>query len=801
MSEDEVLSVCLQEIRSAAGGETSDLAQSRADAMERYLGDPYGDEIEGRSGVVTREVLETVEGMMPSLMRIFAEQENLVQFAPIGPEDEEQAQQETDLVNYVFWNENRGFYNLYTFCKDALKSKTGVLKVWADRTESVEREEYKGLDDLQMGQLLADEDVEREVIEYDLTDEGHHVIFKTKRDDVKIKICPIAPEEFGVGRDARSPYVEDSDFVYARFKKTIAELVDEGYDRDFLETIASNDDIGTEERIARRNDEESLDWSDDTDMLNIWVTECWVRLDRDGDGIAELLKVTIAAGSYSESSGKVMDIEDVDGIPVFATPAVPITHKFYGLSIADLVLDLQRIQTTLLRQVLDNTYLANNGQTAVNTDYVNLEDLLTRRPGGLTRFKGDMPWNAVVGAIPHNQLPAQTSEVFERLDERQKRRTGYGDEVGALDPGALANVNTGVAALAFDQARAKIELLARIIAEIGLKPMFHYIHELMIKNDYKARAIRIRNQWIQADPSNWRTRKDSTITVGIGKVSRERRIMGFEALLAKQQEMVGQGAMGTLLQPHHLYESYKGWVEAWGFEPDLYVQDPRKLPPPPPKGPDPQAQLAQAQGQALMMDGQAKMMRAQTEQQKVALEVEKARVEAQYKQAESFIRQEVERVKADSARLKTETETMGKVASMQHESEMREMDRQLKAFELQLDQLSDARDRDLEWYKALATTGGPPESDEQVMARVQREQDAEAERTAKEAAEAQQAMERERREGERDALMFRIAEEVRKVSERESTPKAVVYDEKGLIKQIGDRAIQRDDSGRIVSVG
>ena len=207
---------------------------------------------------------------------------------PTGPEDEAQAEQETDVVNHIFWNENRGFYNLYSYCKDALLSKTGVLKCWADKTESVEREEYEGLDDLQLGELMQDPYAEREVIEYEATEDGHHVVFKTTRDDCKIQICPIAVEEFGIERNARSPYISDASFSFCRFRKTVAELETEGYDRAMLDSLPSNDDVETEERLARRNltdEQESLDWAYDPSMRVIWVTECYVRIDRDGDGI------------------------------------------------------------------------------------------------------------------------------------------------------------------------------------------------------------------------------------------------------------------------------------------------------------------------------------------------------------------------------------------------------------------------------------------------------------------------------------------------------------------------------------
>ena len=795
LSDDDLLAICLGEISNSE--DDGDLASEREDALKRYLGEPYGDEVDGRSQVRTRETMETVEGLMPSLMRIFSEEENLVIFQPTGPEDEEQAEQETDIVNHVFWNENRGFYNVYSFAKDALLSKTGILKCWADKSSSKEREEYEGLDDMQLGQLLNEPYVEREVIEYELKDEGHHVVFMATRDNCDIQVMPIAPEEFGIKRDARSPYISDSSFVYCRFKKTIGELLSEGIDRDKLESLGTDDDYLTEERIARYNkeDEQENSWTDEFTSRSVWVTEAYARIDKNGDGIPELWKVVIGGGL--NNSGTLLDIEEVDSVPLFATPAVPVTHKFYGMSIADLVMDLQEIQTTLLRQVLDNTYLANNGQTAVNTDYVNLEDMMTRRPGGISRFQGDMPWSAVIGAIPHNPLPPQTSELFERLDERQRRRTGYGDEVGALDMGALTNVNTGVAALAFDMARAKLELLARVIAEIGFKPLMHHIHELMIKNKYQSKALKIRNKWVQSDPAEWKTRKNSRVTIGIGKVSRERKIMGFEALMAKQQELVTQGAMGTLLMPWHLYESYKGWVGAWGFEPDLYIQDPRKLPPPPPKGPDPQQQALEAQSQAMLMDGQSKLMRAQNEQQKIQLEAKKAEVEAQYKQAEIFMRAEIETLRQRQIALKSETDTAGKVASLQQQLLIKDTDKQIEVMRMRLEHLDNTRDRDLEYYKALTTMAakGQVPGDEEAQA----ESDAEA--TAKEAADAQKAMQREMMDGQRDKIMVEMFNELRGFIEESRSPQPVEYDEKGLIKVIGKRSVTRDPSGKVVQIG
>ena len=805
MTDEQVLSTCLGELDSATAN--GDLAAERKDAMDRYFGEDYGDEVDGRSKAKTREVFETVEGLMPSLMRIFADEENLVVFRAQGPEDEEQSEQESDVVSHVFWNENRGFYNVYSFCKDALLSKAGVLKIWADKSKAEEREEYRGLDDIQLGQLLNEDDVEREVIEHEMTEDGHNVVFKAQWDDVKIHVEPFAPEECGVSNDARSPFIEDARFSWARHRKSIAELVDEGYSLDFLKTLPTDDNTSGMESMARRNssDEWLTGYSSDVMLRVIWVTECFVRLDRDDDGIAELLKVTIASGNSNGASGKLMDVEEIDAVPLFSAPAVLMTHKYNGLSVADMVLDIQRIHTALLRQVLDATYYANQQQTAANTDYVHIDDLMTRRPNGIIRTKGEMPIQAVLAQQPSSQLPPQTFEVMERLDEKVKRRTGMGDEVAGLDINALSNLNTGVAAMAFEMARSKIELLARVIAEIGLKPAFHHIHELMMKNGYKKKAMKLRGKWVEVSPSAWKSRSDSDVMIGIGKISRERRIMGFEAIAQKQDTLVAAGAMGTLVMPFHIYEANRQWAKAMGFEPSQFFQDPRQLPPPPPQAPSAQDKLMETQGQAMMLDGQSKMLRAQNEREKIALDAKRLEMEAQYKQAEQFMKAEVKRLEAEIVQHRSEVEVGGKMASMDAARQAQAAQHDLELLQARLEQMNKNRDRDLEYFKVVATMQGKPESpdamDEMNAENAQAEAQSSAESEAKEAARAAAEAQKEMLSQHRDATMVNLFVKMQEVMQGMSNPKEIEYDENGLMRALGGKPITRDQNGRVVRIG
>lgn len=818
IDDEQVKSICLAEVQAAT--DYGELNEERAEGLDRYLGEPLGDEVDGRSKVKTREVLETVEGILPSILRVLVEEENLILFDPQGEEDEDQAQQETDVVHHVFFQENKGFYNLYTFVKDALLSKTGVLKCWPDESSRHEREEYRGLDDMQLAELTGGgteegetftgmDGVERELLEYELTPEGHHCVFSATLEETKINIVPCPPEEFGVGRDARSPYVDEQEFAFTRHRTTLAALHEQGYDWDLLENLPSNDETVSEERLARRhlsNEDETLEVAYHPSMRTVWVTTCYIRLDRNGDGIAELLQVDIAAGADSGSSGTLLNIEEIDSMPVFATPVNLLTHKFHGLSIADVVKDIQEIETTLLRQTLDHVYNANAGMIAAHKDKVQIDDLLTRRPHGIVRFKGDAPWQQVLGPIPASQMPQILPEVFERLDERIKRRTGYGQEVGGLDADALANVNTGVAAMHFEIMRMKLELIARIVVEIGLKPLFHHIHELVMKTNYKARAMKLRGKWVHVNPSEWRERTNSRVLVGIGNSSRERRLMGLDAVRARQDALVQGGAMGILVQPHQIYEADKDWCRAWGFEPSQYFTDPRTLPPPRPKQPSAQDMATMAQADALRMDGQSKMMRAQTEQQKLQLEARRMQMEGQYKQAELYLKGQIEQLKAQLAQMKADADVTGKVVSMEHERQKEAIEAQLRMVEMRLDQTNANRDRDLEYFKTLAQSHGWEQPEGPGVADIAKflesQQQAQIEKQEQEAG--QQAAKDVEAAMRMDAVtqqLSQVMQAVQEMRESATVPKSIEYDREGRIAKIGGQPVERDEAGRPVRIG
>lgn len=796
LSDTEITSLCESEIRAASGGSESELSQSRADAMDRYMGEPYGDEVEGRSQITTREVLDTVEWIMPSMMRMFCDAENLVQYEPVGEEDEERAQQETDAAHHVFWQQNNGFLNLYTLVKDALLSKTGVLKVDWDDTPYEEREEYKGLQDAELVQLMNDPQMDREIEEYSIEEDGYHVVFTATRAEGRVTIEPCPPEEIGVSRDIRSPDIKQASFVFHRTKTSRSDLLERGYDSEQVDKIPSGYDWENQEQLSRsslEDDQIGAAYDSSSQMAKVWITECYIYADRDGDGIDELLKVVLASGNSDYGSGSILlEIDEADRIPLVAFSPILVTHKFYGLSMADMVMDLQRIKTTLLRQMLDNLYQINNQRTAVN-DLVNVEDVMTNRPGGVIRTEGDSPPLNNVQPMPTQALPPEAFGMMEYLDTLRQKRTGVGDEVSALDNKALANMNTGVAALAYDSARSKIELIARICAELALRPLFRDIHELLQKHSTRPMKLRLRGNWTEVNPSEWRRREDITVSIGLGRVSQERKLMGLSDVMEKQAAVVQGGGLGVLVTPEHMHNAVTDYTELLGLPASRYWMDPATAQPQQPK-PDYQMMSLQVQSE-MVKTQQAKVM---SDGRRGELEMQIKAKEIQTREKESAIKLQIQQSESRIDELKMAMDMASDDHKRQLATEIAMREQQRADAELRLDASQAATKNEVEMYKALLQSGttltkeqlslmgdgglnGPiAESEKRLAAML---------------SETVQQLSNEMR-----GTVGEIGAALMEVRESQSAPKTIERDESGLILSVSGRPVQRDKNGRLVGV-
>lgn len=646
MDEGKLKSILENEIDNAIGYLDTETTEARTQALEYYLRQPYGNEVEGRSQIVTGEVAEAIDGALPQLIRVFTQSDDIVRFEPKGPGDEEGAKQATDYCNWVFYAQNPGFSILHNWFKDALLQKNGVVKAYWDVKEDVTKEEYRGLTDDELMLLMADGS--REIVAQDTTvveevgPDGQPIVMqssdvivakRTQHGAVKVENVP--PEEFLISKRARN--IADSPFVAHRKLVPRSDLIAMGFDPEIVENLPSYNDLSfTNERLARysRGEQPDEEASLDKSMQEIEIYEAYLRTDYDGDGIAELRQVFYAGSD-------ILSNVETDYNPFHSLCPIPIPHKFFGESLADRSMDIQLIKSTVVRQMLDNLYLSNNARVGAVEGQVNLDDLLSVTPGGIVRMK--RPDAVVPMAVP--SVIAQAFPMLQYLDDAQSKRTGISDMQQGLNPDVLQNVTAAAVAASTAAAGGKLELIARIFAETGVKSLFQGILQLLCKYQDKPTLMRMRGKYIPVDPREWSNQYDVDISVGLGTGSKAEQMTMLQMVLAKQEAILQQFGPANPLVSVGQYRGTLGrFIEAAGFTdsaeffkevtPEIEAQ----LAQPKQQQPDPTTQALIQQSQAQIQIAQQKAQAdIQAAQQKAMAEIQLQREKAQ---AEIMIQRE-----------------------------------------------------------------------------------------------------------------------------------------------------------------
>lgn len=644
------------EIDNSLGFIETETTDERRKALQYYNREPYGNEVEGRSSIVTGEVAEVVDGALPQLLRVFTQSDEMVRFEPRGAGDEEKAKQATEYVNWVLNHDNSGVILFHNWFKDALLQKNGIVKVYWDEQTDVTKEKYENLNEEELTMLMSDPEVE--VVSQD-TEEimpasidpmtgmmippvvSYSVKLKRTKNNGKVIVENVPPEEFLISKKART--IADAPFVAHRKLTTRSELVAMGFDKKIIENLPSYSDLTySEERVARYDRGEMPDEQASLDkaMQDVEVYECYIKTDYDDDGIAELRKVTYAGS-------EILDNEEVDFVPFCSICPIPMPHKFFGHSFADRATDLQLIKSTVTRQILDNLYLTNNSRMGVVEGQVNLDDMLTVTAGGVVRIKNP---NAIVPlSVP--PTAAQSFPMLQYLDQVQSKRTGVNDVQQGLDPNILQNTTATAVAAMQSAAAGKIEMVARVFAETGVKDLFEKILALLCKYQDKARIIRLRGKYVSIDPREWVNGFDITINVGLGTGNKQEQMAMVAMVLQKQEQILGtQGFNNPLVTLTQYRETLGRFIEAAGYKDssEFFKEIPPELEqqianPQPQQAPvDPAVQAYMAQAQAQMQIDQAKA------QQQMALDQQKAEADMQLAMAKAQAEIQLKREKAQA---------------------------------------------------------------------------------------------------------------------------------------------------------
>lgn len=644
MDDNKLKGILDSEIENAIGFVDTETTEARRKALTYYNREPYGNEVEGRSSIVTGEVAEVVDGALPQLLRIFTQSDELVRFEPKAQGDEEGAKQATDYCNLVFFNDNDGVILMHNWFKDALLQKNGIVKYWWEDSEDPIKETYKDLNEEELTMLLSDGQMEivsqevNEVAPASVDPTGmmlppvysYSVVIKKKKEAGLVKIECVPPEEFLISK--RDKDIKTSRFCAHRVMMSRSDLIAEGYSKDVVDNLPAYSDLTyTPERIARYERGEMPDETQSLDfaMQDIEVYECYIRTDNDGDGMAELLKVTYAGMS------EILDKEEVDHIPFASICPIPMPHKFFGQSLADRAMDIQLIKSTITRQILDNLYLTNMPRMTAIDGQVNMDDLLTVAPNGVVRMKS-------AGAVQALSVPPTASQSFPMLDYMDQvlqKRSGVTQTSQGLDANILQNT-TATAIAAMQQAGSgRLEMIARIFADTGVKDLFAGIFHLLCKYQDKERVIRLRGKYVSVDPRNWKTGYDLSINVGLGTGNKDQQMAMAAMVLQKQEQILGtQGYANPLVTVGQYRNTLGRFIEAAGYKdsneffkeisPELDAQI--SQPPPPQQAPvDPAVQAYMAQTQAQIQGDQAKLQaQIQADQVKAQADIQLAREKA-----------------------------------------------------------------------------------------------------------------------------------------------------------------------------
>jgi len=613
MDEQKLKVILEAEIDDAIGYVETETVEQRTKAINYYNRYEYGNEVDGRSKIVTGEVAEVVDGALPQLMRIFAGSDELGRFEPRMPGDEEFAKQATELTNYVFFSDNDGVILMHNWMKDALLQKNGIVKYWWEDSEDPTKEEYKGLNAEELTLLFADGEMElisQETEEVGIDPMGmpilsYNVVIKKKKEVGKVCVENVPPEEFLIAKRDKS--IKNARFVAHRTVKTRSDLIAMGYPQDQVDKMpAYNDLTYTPERVARFSQGEMPDETQTLDftMQEVELFECYIRTDFDGDGIAELRKVVYAGN-------QIIDNEETDHIPFASICPIPMPHKFFGQSLADRAMDIQLIKSTITRQILDNLYLTNMPRVTALDGQVNLDDLLTSAPGGVVRIKSQ-------GAVQPLSVPPTASQSFPMLDYMDQvlqKRSGVTSTSQGIDPNILQNT-TATAIAAMQQAGSgRIEMIARIFADTGVKDLFAGIFHLILKYQDKPRVIRLRGKYVSIDPREWKNNYDVTVNVGLGTGSQDQKMAMAAMVMQKQEQILStQGFANPLVSVGQYRNTLGKFIEAAGYKDSMEFF--KEIPP------ELDQQLSQPQPQQPMPNPAMDALMAQTQAQ---IEVDRAK--------------------------------------------------------------------------------------------------------------------------------------------------------------------------------
>lgn len=523
MTNEELEKLLLPQLRDAIDFCDSVISPERVKALKYYQGQPFGDERQGRSQYISREVRDTVQSQIPSLVEVFLGTENVVEYVPRRADAIEMAEQATEAVQYIISEENDGFSLFFEACKDALTLKTGILKAWVEEKEEIKTKTYNDVPLEQAAMLVSDPDVADYQVER-AEGENVNLTISYKRNIICYKVASVPPEEFLVSSNATS--LLDAGIVAHRTLKTKDELLAMGISEEAIEECGgeSSELDGNEERLQRQP---FLKQEIKGQPTKYPYFEAIAMVDSEGIG-PELRK-------FCFLGDKIVNREPCGYLPFSVFCPDPEPHTVFGSSTADAVMDLQRLKSQIIRSTLDSLAQSVNPKTGVMMPGIlDIADVMNDENGAIIR----MLQHGSVEIFTTPFVGRDALPMIDWVDSVREGRTGITKASQGLNADALQSSTASAVNATVTMAQQRIKLIARIFAETGWKQLFKILLRLITDHPDKARMMRLRGKWVEVDASKWDPMMDVRVNIALGASTQAEKIGNLNMILAKQEQIL-----------------------------------------------------------------------------------------------------------------------------------------------------------------------------------------------------------------------------------------------------------------------
>ncbi len=569
----EILNIISAEMVNATGSEQSDEIESnRRRALSYYLGLPNGKEIPNRSTVISTDVCDAIEWIMPQVINALTATNEVVTFDPLGPQDERQAELESKIVYDVLMKENQGFITLHYMAKDALMQKNGFVDVYYSYNDSTKTEEYTGLTKEALEALSIDENIEiiNQTFYEPLGLYDVKIIKYIEKGSIIVE--PIPQEEFRISRNHRHIDISEARFAARILYYTRSELKLMGISDDVIDELSSANisaDYNRRYRNILEQDSsyDTLESTIDKSQELYEVAKCVLNIDLYNTGISQLCQVLIA---NSENPSHVLLIEEIEESPFINCVAIMMSHSVNGFSIYDRLREIQEQKTALLRSSFDNIYLQNNQRMGVIEGQVRLDDLMISRPGGVIRMKRQ----DALFPIVTSPIGQDGQVLMEYLDRMRAGRVGVSPEGNATPQSLGDRIGSDGIERLMNVSEMLVNLIIRVIAETGVKPLCLKIRNLLRRHRDVTMIYQSRGDWIETNPSKWEDRVSTSIRVGIGSGDDQRKVTALSNILSIQEKLM-QSQAQPLVTFKEIHNTVRDYLKALGIvDSDKYFINP-----------------------------------------------------------------------------------------------------------------------------------------------------------------------------------------------------------------------------------